>query len=145
VEPSSASTSARRSWSRSILREVDAEGRLRRTEIFAGDHLADAVVRLYERHAELLPEGAERTQATTTARLAAIQLRDVDASMESLIAPEVEFVDRRPLGLGRARGALHFMRGVRVGRALENPGAPRVHDARGAPAAILSSRCPEPT
>src|SRR5262249_53203172 len=50
------------------LTEVDAQGRWRRTEVFAVDHLGDAVVRLYERYAELLPEGPQRARAATTAR-----------------------------------------------------------------------------
>src|SRR5262249_29555871 len=46
------------------LAEVDAQGRRTRTEYFAADRLLDAVVRLYERHAELVSDGAERTAAT---------------------------------------------------------------------------------
>src|SRR5512134_3594882 len=42
------------------LVEVDAQGRRRRLELFAADRLGDAVARLYERYAELLPEGPER-------------------------------------------------------------------------------------
>ena len=38
-----------------FLNEVDAEGKCRRSERFAADRLGDAVVRLYERYAELLP------------------------------------------------------------------------------------------
>src|SRR5262249_26867672 len=50
------------------LIEVDAGGRRRRTEILAADHLGDAVVRLYECYAELLPDGAARARAAATAR-----------------------------------------------------------------------------
>ena len=110
------------------LLEVDAEGRRRRAEVFAADHLAAAVARLYERHAELLPDGPERTSAQTTARLIASMLRNTGPPLDGLIAPEMEFVDRRPLGLGRARGAERFMWAVRAGRELENTGVPRVHD-----------------
>src|SRR5262249_56425192 len=42
------------------LIEVDGEGRRARSEIFAPDRLGDAVARLYERYAALLPEGAAR-------------------------------------------------------------------------------------
>jgi hypothetical protein len=42
-----------------VLSESDEHGRLRLSEVFATDHLGDAVARLYERHAALLPKGAE--------------------------------------------------------------------------------------
>src|SRR5262249_35711516 len=50
------------------LDEVDAQGRRRQAEHFAPHHLGDAVVRLYERYAELLPEGPARVSAAATAR-----------------------------------------------------------------------------
>src|SRR5262249_50822751 len=53
------------------LLEVDAHGRERRVEVFADDRLGDAVTRLYERYAELLPEGPERTRAGATAHAVA--------------------------------------------------------------------------
>ena len=42
---------------RSPVIEVDAQGRRQRGEWFAGDRLGDAIARLYERYAELLPDG----------------------------------------------------------------------------------------
>jgi hypothetical protein len=39
-----------------VLMEVDASGRRRATEFFALDRLGDAVMRLYERYAEILPK-----------------------------------------------------------------------------------------
>src|SRR5262249_17402073 len=51
--------------------EVDAQGRGRRVEDFAPDRLGDALVRLYERYAEIRPEGPERERATVAARSAA--------------------------------------------------------------------------
>ncbi len=51
-----------------ILIEVDAQGRRRRLEVFAADRLGDAVARLYERYAELLPDGPARDRAAATAR-----------------------------------------------------------------------------
>src|SRR5262249_62032903 len=56
---------------RITLIEVDAHGRSRRVEVFAGDRLRAAVVRLYERYAELLPAGPARERAAATARSAA--------------------------------------------------------------------------
>jgi hypothetical protein len=88
-----------------LLFEMDAAGRQRVVEFFAADRLGDAVVRLYERYAEILSGGPERARGAATARLIAFMLRhDVrlveqfDASPESLIAPEMEFIDRRRIG-----------------------------------------------
>ncbi len=92
------------------LLEVDAEGRLRRTEGFALDRLGDAIVRLYERYAELLPEGPERARAAGAARLvAACRTLDLDRVAES-IAADVEFVDHRALGFPRTVGAEAYLR-----------------------------------
>src|SRR5262249_39441049 len=68
------------------LIEVDAEGRRRRGELFASKHLGDAVVRLYERYAELLPDGPARTCAAAIARSVALTLRPfgVDSYAETL-------------------------------------------------------------
>src|SRR5262249_54566755 len=45
------------------LAEVDARGQMRWGEVFGIDHLGDAIVRLYERYAELLPDGPARARA----------------------------------------------------------------------------------
>src|SRR5262249_57357967 len=58
--------------------EVDAQGRHLRGEIFSVDHLGDAVVRLYERYAELLPEGADRARAAVTARSVAAYVGPIE-------------------------------------------------------------------
>jgi hypothetical protein len=42
-----------------LVIEADEHGCARRIDIFGEDALRDAVVRLYERHAALLPEGAD--------------------------------------------------------------------------------------
>jgi tetratricopeptide (TPR) repeat protein len=89
-----------------VLVEVDASGRRCRAEIFAADHLGDAVTRLYERYAELLPEGAERKQAASTAcsvgwSTTAAEIEDV---IERLTA-DVELIDHRRFGFEATRGA----------------------------------------
>src|SRR5262249_49375033 len=81
--------------------EADSEERRRRTERFAVDRLGDAVARLYERHAELLPDGPERTRAAATARSVAA-LREAPERWP--FAPDVEFVDHRIVGLGVVHG-----------------------------------------
>ena len=40
--------------------DVDMRGWIQSSEIFAGDRLASAIERIYERYAELLPAGRER-------------------------------------------------------------------------------------
>ena len=45
------------------LIEVDARGQRRHGEFFADDRLGDAVARLYELYAELLPDGPARERA----------------------------------------------------------------------------------
>src|SRR5262249_45408134 len=51
-----------------VLIEADSEARATHTEVFAPDKLGDAIVRLYERQAELVPEGPERERVAVTAR-----------------------------------------------------------------------------
>ena len=49
------------------LIEVDANGRSVREEVFGAGRLGDALARLYERHAEQLPDGPQRARAAGTA------------------------------------------------------------------------------
>ena len=94
-----------------VLIEVDAQGRRRRAEVFAADRLGDAVARLYERYAELLPDGPERTRAAATARSVAAMLGPFDLDRyATAFAPDVEFVDHRTVGFGSARGAEALLR-----------------------------------
>src|SRR6185503_17382907 len=94
--------------------DVDAQGRRQRMEIFAHDRLADAVVRAYERYAELLPEGAARDRAARTARsLRSIVALDPNPA-EAPLDDDVEFVDHRRLGFEPARGAGAFVRHFRA-------------------------------
>ena len=87
------------------LNEVDAEGRRRWGEVFATDHLNEAIVRLYERYAECLPEGPARTRATTTAQaLAAIVLALGPEAWATALTPDAEQIDHRQLGTWNARG-----------------------------------------
>src|SRR5262249_41905634 len=93
------------------LDEVDAQGRRRQAEHFAPHHLGDAVVRLYERYAQLLPEGAERDRVAATARsvAGAFGPPDLDRYAASW-SPAVEVVDHRILGTWSARGAEEMLR-----------------------------------
>jgi hypothetical protein len=93
------------------LVEADPRGQYRRGEIFAPDRLGDAVARLYERHAELLPEGPERTRAAATARVIALWNGPLDLdSGASALASTIEIVDHRILGTWSARGAEEVLR-----------------------------------
>src|SRR5262249_55453989 len=60
------------------LTEVDEHGRRRRVELFAADRLGDAIARLYERYADLLPDGPERARAAATARSVAVVMGPID-------------------------------------------------------------------
>ncbi|HJQ85156.1 MAG TPA: nuclear transport factor 2 family protein [Candidatus Binatia bacterium] len=96
------------------LVEVDRQERMRRCEIFARDRLADAVARMYERHAALLPDGSERVRAAATARSVVALAHpspDVDRYANA-IARDLAFVDHRVLGFGSARGADVYLRGA---------------------------------
>ena len=96
-----------------LMIEVDAAGRRRLSEVFALDHLGDGVARLYERHAELAPEGAERARAAAIARALAMQLAPFEAARwAGTVSPGIEFVDHRPVGLGTTRGSEAFLRGI---------------------------------
>jgi hypothetical protein len=105
---------SRREVRRQRLRERDHHsGRLRRPRtqpaqrIFAVDRLGDAVVRLYERYAEMLPDGPARARAAVTARPVAALLGPPDRWP---FAPDVEATDYRTVEFRvpawRRRGAV---------------------------------------
>src|SRR5262249_48170305 len=73
-------------------------------------HLGNAVARLYERYAEMLPDGPARTRAAAIARSAALALQ-LDAEA---LAPGIEVVDHRTLGTWSARGAEEGLRHTRA-------------------------------
>jgi hypothetical protein len=86
--------------------EVDAEGRFRLIDLFAVDRMGDAIVRLYERYAELLPDGAERKRIAATARsVGALAASDDLGRYAGAFAPCIEAVDHRILGTWSACGA----------------------------------------
>src|SRR4029453_17032976 len=89
------------------LLEADDRGRFLRSEIFAPDRLGDAIARLYELYAELLPDGPERNRAAATARSVATMLRGSfdPVRYASRMAPAVQIVDHRILGMFSANGA----------------------------------------
>jgi class 3 adenylate cyclase len=98
---------------RILLVEVDEHGRRLRAEFFAADHLGDAVARLYERHAELLPDGSARTRAAATARSVGTLLAPPDLDRwATAFAPAIEWVDHRTVGLGSVHGAEAVLRGI---------------------------------
>jgi class 3 adenylate cyclase len=112
-----------------VLNEVDASGRRRRAEVFAADRLGEAVARLYERYADLLPDGPARARAAATARSLATFFGPIDAGLwATAIAPGAEFVDHRHLGFEPARGAEAFLRVVRSLLEIAGDTANRVDD-----------------
>ncbi len=88
------------------LNEVDAHGRRRRFEQFADDHLGDAIVRLYERYAEILPDGPARTRAAATAGSVAAHMAPFDFErLATTFAADIAVVDHRTVGFGTLHGA----------------------------------------
>src|SRR5262249_1629474 len=83
------------------VNEVDAAGRYRRVDSFPDNHLGDAIVRLYGRYAELLPDGPERARATATARSVVALLGPPGLWA---FAPDAEAIDHRTVGFGSVRG-----------------------------------------
>ena len=70
---------------------------------------------MYERHADLLPEGPARIRAAATARSAAAMLGPPDLDRYgTAFAPDIEFVDHRTGGFPPGRGAAHMRRHFRV-------------------------------
>jgi len=91
-----------------VVAEVNAAAGVRAYEIFAPQQLGDAIVRLYSRYAELLPEGAERTRAEVIARSVAASLRHSNEPAElaryrPVLAANFELADHRLLGTWSAR------------------------------------------
>ncbi len=93
------------------LVEVDESGKVSRTEVFAADKLGAAVARLYERYAEMLPEGPACDRAVTTAHTVAFMLtRSLDHRPEDVMAPDLEAVDHSSVGNISARGGEYVSR-----------------------------------
>jgi len=96
-----------------IVQEVDAAGRLTISEVFASDHLLQAIARLHARWAEILPDGLERTRAAGIARGLAAFEGPLDADrIVSGYDSSIVNVDYRSLGLwsfeGREAGRRQF-------------------------------------
>jgi hypothetical protein len=123
-----------------ILIEVDEQGRRRRSEAFASDRLGDAVARLYERYAELLPDGPEHARAVATARSVAAMQGPWDLHRTPLFAPAIENVDHRILGTWSARGAEATMEHLRAVLELADNAATRFDDVLGLQADALLVR-----
>jgi ketosteroid isomerase-like protein len=87
-----------------VLFEVDG-GACARIEIFADDHLGDALVALYVRYATTVEAGPQSARAAAVARTIATAVRppDVEAWCAT-IADAFELVDHRLLGMGSLRG-----------------------------------------
>ncbi|MFN2428048.1 MAG: nuclear transport factor 2 family protein, partial [Candidatus Binatia bacterium] len=83
--------------------EVDGEGRRRHLEVFAADHLDQAIVCLYQRHAAQLSEGPTRVRAEAIAR--SVQARLGDFRDWDDLAPDVVSHDHRLTGYGERHGA----------------------------------------
>ncbi len=130
-------------WDRAqlFLFEVDAQGRRGRTEVFAADRLGDAIIRLYERYAELPPDGPGRTRAAETARsVATLGGLLTPERVAAAIDPAVELLDHRAAGFGALRGAQEVARAIATAFEVGEGLAERCHDVLAAePDALLVS------
>jgi class 3 adenylate cyclase len=123
--------------------ELDDRGRWCRHEVFAADHLGAAIARLYERHAEQLPEGPERERAAATTRSMAAQLGAPDdvEHAAGVIAPDFESVDHRPLSTWSMRGGSTYLDHLRALAAVASDIVIGVDDVLAlAPDAVLVQR-----
>ncbi len=88
-----------------VLTDLGADG-VWNSEVFAADRLSDAILRLYERHADLQPEGPARERANETARtIRALQTPFDLAIAEPVLDPDVQSVDHRVLGTWDMKGS----------------------------------------
>jgi ketosteroid isomerase-like protein len=93
------------------LMEADEHGCLRLSEIFASDHLGEAIVRLYELYAESLPEGPERSRAAGIARALSAYNGPVDPDrIAAVIDPATRNVDHRVFGTWTTSNAAELLR-----------------------------------
>ncbi|MDX2167876.1 MAG: nuclear transport factor 2 family protein, partial [Deltaproteobacteria bacterium] len=82
-----------------VVVEVDQRELMSRSEVFADDHLGDAIARLYQRHAERLPEGPQRRAAAVTAEAVTHMLTSwVAPDLSLLFAPDYADIDHRTVG-----------------------------------------------
>src|SRR5262249_31688162 len=98
-----------------ILLEVDGEGRRRWGEAFATDRLGVAMARLYERYADLLPDGPARARAAAIARSVAAMVGPFEAARWApALAPDLEFADNRHVSFESGRGAEVYLRSLQA-------------------------------
>jgi SnoaL-like domain len=95
------------------LFQVDDRGLMAHLEIFAENRLGDAIRRMFERHADLLPQGPEHARAASTARSVAAVLGPFDLGRYAAgIAEGVEFVDHRIMRFPSGRGGDELLRSI---------------------------------
>ena len=92
-----------------VVFEVDAQGRLIHSDEYRPDSLADAVARLYSRHAELVDasNGAARATALVEWLAKGLGPMRLDAVVAGVSA-DVVMRDLRTAGIGEVRGAAAF-------------------------------------
>ncbi len=124
------------------LVEVDAQGLHSRVDFFDQDKLGAALVLLYARYAELLPDGPARDRAAATARSVAALFGPLDLErVTATMAPDVEWVDHRVLGMDSGRGSEAYRRGLRIFLDLAENVQSRADDVLGLRPDMLLQRC----
>ncbi|HEY2775371.1 MAG TPA: adenylate/guanylate cyclase domain-containing protein [Candidatus Binatia bacterium] len=108
---------------------ADEAGRARRIYIFGEDKLGEAIVCLYERYAELQPDGPARNRAAQVARSVAAYDGPFNPDrLASELSPGFRFIDHRPLATWSARDPNEFVKHWRLQRDLAPDVAQRFED-----------------
>ena len=128
------------------LIQADERARFLHVEIFAADRLGEAITRLYQRYAELLPEGSARNRAAAVAQhVATVGPTARDAShldrLAELVAPDFEGIDHRHLSTWSARGADAYLEHLRALDRVATDLAFRQCDLLALEPAALLTRC----
>ncbi len=98
LSESSLSDFGRAEFEEIVVVEADASGKCCRIDLFEAEKLGAAIACFYERYAESLPEGRERTHAMATARGVAAWMGPIALDrLEPALAPSALLVDHRVL------------------------------------------------
>ncbi len=112
-----------------VVFETDDAGRCCRMDLFAPRNLGDAIVRLYEAHAERLPEGPVRALAAGIARNTSIYCGPIDPDQVALsLDPASRNIDHRVFGTWTTASAAETLRNFRHQLELAPDFAARIDD-----------------
>ncbi len=98
-----------------VIVEADRVGQCCRMDLYAPAKLGNAITGLFERHAESLPQGPERTRASGVARVIAAHNGPIDPDrIRSALDPAHRCVDHRDLGTWNTASAAEIVHHYRT-------------------------------